>query len=778
MCKKYLLYILFFTLTITAKQTFAQAAPMGNAKNIKVSQLTDEQITVIWKRLEDSGMGEQEAYKFAEKTYGFSPQDIEDFKNRVTLLGLSKKTGVKTRSSSEKERIDFSRDINDTIIKPKQINKPVANTPAQLQVYGTNIFNQDIKFEPNFNIATPKGYILGPGDDIIVLVTGQSESTQRSKISSEGYLHLDHAEPIYLNGFTIDQATTLIKNKLIKPYPSLRSGQSHLTVNLGNARTISIIVQGEAKTPGTYHLSSLSTVATVLYSSGGPNANGSLRNIRLIRNNKPYKTIDFYSFLQNGIQEGNIRLEDQDVIQIPVYTKRVSISGEVKTPAIYELKENEHLDDLIRYAGGFTDIAYTGTAKIDQINALEREIKTVQANIFSNYTPHNGDKIEIGAITSRYTNRIVLEGSVYRPDVYELTAGLTLSQLLKTAQGLKPEAYMERGYIKRTLSDLKKDILSFNPKDIINGKTDIPLLREDTVVIMDQSVFTSDQTVTVSGFVRHPLIITYRNGLTLADVIAMAGGFDDEAADHHIEVNRVIKNESDSVANQQIKSFVVDMDNKAAAQDIKLEPMDYINVPRLVNYRSLGNVTVRGEVAFPANYPVQKRDETALDFLQRAGGVTPYGSLENTQVYRNGVRVNLDLTEKHNDIAANKNMILLPGDSVYVPLNVSYVQVSGAVNNPQFIGYNGRGFKYYINAAAGTTEKARLKGAYINYPNGLNQPVRHFLFFRTYPAVKPGSKIVVPEKNPDSKFRINMGDVGGIATALTAIVSIIAILHK
>jgi protein involved in polysaccharide export with SLBB domain len=256
----------------------------------------------------------------------------------------------------------------------------------------------------------------------------------------------------------------------------------------------------------------------------------------------------------------------------------------------------------------------------------------------------------------------------------------------------------------------------------------------------------------------------------------MAGGFADEAADHHVEVSRLIKNESDSVANQVLRTFIVDMTIKNAAnQDIELQPMDIINVPRLVNYRSLESVKVMGEVAFPADYPVERRDETALDFLNRAGGITPYGSLENTQIYRKGIRVNLDLANKPNSPEAN---ILLPGDSVYVPRVISIVLVSGAVNNPQYITYNGHRFKYYINAAAGTTENARLKGAYIQYPDGLNQPVRHFLFFRHYPKVKPGSKIIVPEKTPDNKIRINLADISGIAAALTAIVSIIAILHK
>jgi protein involved in polysaccharide export with SLBB domain len=776
---KYLFCLLFLSFIAVTHQGSAQS--MADLKNMKVSQASDEQVAQAWQKLQDSGLSEQDAYKVMAAK-GIPPEEIQAFKDRVTLLGLNKKAPAKSNPTTEKQKTGSSRDIIDLVVKPTPLAKLVVNPTGEetpLEVYGTQFFTQAITFEPNFSVATPKSYVLGPGDKVIVLVTGLNEKSIEATVSPDGNLQIPLAGLVYVNGFTIEQATYLIRTKLTRVYPGLSSGQTNLAVNLGTTRSIRVTVKGEVKTPGSYTISSLATLPNALYHSGGPNGNGSLRYIRLIRNNKLYKTIDFYSYLQNGIQDGNIRLEDQDVIQIPVYKKRVSINGQVKNPAIYELKDDEHLDDLINYAGGFTDKAFTGIAKVDQINALQREVKDVPANLFGNYTPHNGDKVQIGAITNRYTNRVVLAGSVYRPDVYELTAGLTLSQLLKLAQGLKPEAYMERGYINRTLPNLEKTQISFKPAEILNGQNDIPLLREDTVVIMDREAFIPSQTVTVSGHVRRPSVITYRKGLRLADVIAMSGGFADEAADHHVEINRVIKNESDSVANQQVNTFVIDMGPKTGGKnDIELEPLDVVNVPRLVNYRALGNVIVKGEVVFPGDYPVQKRNETALEFLQRAGGVTPYGSIENTQIYRNGVRVNLDLTRNAAKTDAGKNMILLPGDSVYVPRVISYVEVSGAVNNPQYVNYKGRSFKYYINAAAGTTENARLKGAYIQYPDGLNQPVKHFLFFRTYPSVKPGSKIVVPEKTPDTKIKIGFGDLGGIAAALTALVSIVAILRK
>ena len=774
---KYVLFILLILLTATSRQSNAQSVSLSNIQNVKISQLSDDQITELWKKIQDSGVSEDQAYKLMIQK-GLPEDQVQAFKDRVTLLGLNSKTGSKkTYSRAEKDKIDFSRDSDNMVIKPKLPTAPA--TPAPLNVYGMDFFTQGaIKFEPNTSLATPKGYVLGPGDEVIVLITGLNESSVRSKVTPEGNLQIPYAGIVYVNGFTIEQATNLIRGKMTKIYPGLNSGQTQLSVNLGNTRSIKITIVGEVKTPGSYTLSSLSTLYNVLYNSGGPNANGSLRYIELIRNNKIYKTVDFYNFLQHAILDGNIRLEDQDVIRIPVYKKRVAIRGEIKRPAIYELKEGEQLEDLIKYAGGFTDVAYQGIAKVEQINALEREVKDVPSNLFSNFTPRNGDMVTIGAITDRYANRVVLEGAVFRPGPYELTAGLSLASLLKMAQGLKPEAYMDRGYIKRTLPNLQRQFISFKPADVLSGKNDIPLLREDTVTIQEESTFISQQAVTVAGHVRNPSKFVYRKGMKLADVIAMAGGFDDQAAEHHVEVSRIIKNTQDSVSNQVAKTFTVDMSN-GSNNDLELEPLDYIYVQRLVNYKSLGNVSVRGEVLFPGDYPVQRRDETAQDFLHRAGGLTPYGSIQNAQVYRKGVRVNLDLTNTNKDSLTRASMMLLAGDSIYIPRVIAFVEVAGAVNNPQLINYDGHHFMYYINAAGGKTSKARLKGAYIKYPNGLNQPVRHvLLIFRNYPKVKPGSKIIVPEKDPSIKFSLGVGDIAGIASALTALISLIAILRN
>ncbi len=772
---KFFIYILLTGLVLSFQQSRAQSISLDKLQNIKVNQLSDAQISEAWQKIQDLGLAEQEAYKLMEQK-GMDPIEVNLFKQRIGLLGLNK-SGTKISRTNKKDDIDFNRDTTNIVQKPvsNEAAKPSEN--SALSIYGTEFFTQTaIKFEPNFNLATPKSYVLGPGDELIILLTGLNESSVRSKISPEGNLQLPYAGIIYLNGFTIEQASSLIRNKMTKIYPSLNSGQSQLNVNLGTTRTIKITLIGEVQTPGSYTISSLSTLFNALYLSGGPSLNGSLRNIELIRNNKIYKTVDFYSFLQGGLMDGNIRLEDQDVINFPVYKKRVSIYGEVKRPAIYELKPEETLDNLIRYAGGYTDIAYQSIAKIDQISKLEREVKDVPANLFNDFIPRNGDKVEIGSIQNRYANRVILEGAVNRPGVYELSSGLSLSQLLKKADGLKPEAYLERAYIKRTLPNLEKEFISFDPKTIINGKSDIPLLKEDSIMIQNRSEFITDQYITINGNVKNPGTFLYRKGLKLTDVIALSGGLNEQAAGHNIEISRIIKNTSDSVANQLVETFTVNLDK--GFQDIELQALDYINVPRLVNFRPLGNITVNGEVLFPGEYAVQKRDETALEFIQRAGGLSPYGSLESAQIYRNKIRVDLDLTQSTIDPVTRKSMILLPGDSIYIPRIISFVQVSGAVNNPQYISYQGRRFKYYVNSAGGLLEDARIKGAYVQYPNGLNKPVRNFLVFRSYPSVKPGSTIIVPKKNPDSRLRLGFAEISGITSAVTALIGLIAILTR
>jgi protein involved in polysaccharide export with SLBB domain len=760
------LFIGFYAFNLSAQNISTE-----DLSKIKVSQLSDNQILEISKRFEASGMSEDQAIQLLQER-GMDPTEATLLKEKMAELKMSGRSATPPPSTSEKPDISYSRDT--TYAPTNEHIKKVS------LVYGSDFFsNPNLKFEPDIRIATPKNYVLGPDDEVNVILTGMNESSVKSKITPEGNLRIPYVGLIYLNGFTIEQATAQIKAKMQQVYPALANGQTKLTVSLGTVRSIRITIIGEVVQPGTYTLSSLSSLFNALYLSGGPTESGSLRNIEVIRGGQVIETVDFYSFLQKGFLDSNIRLEDQDVIRIPVYTNRVSIDGEVKRPGLYELKTNETLANLIMYAGGFSDRAYKGIAKLTQIDDKERSVKDIPSDLFERYVLKNADSIYFGSILERYTNRVVIEGAVYRPGVFELTAGLSLKELINKAEGLREDAFLTNGYIKRTSPDLEKEMLSFNLQEVMAGiVNDIYLMREDSVVIFSKQDLKDKTAITIGGHVRNPGIFLYREGMSIGDVIAMAHGFKNDAASHRVEVSRLLRNTTDEVSNQLVDVITLDLDSNqfAASSNFMIQPLDYIYVPRLVNYRNLGNVKIRGEVLFPGDYAQQRRDETGLEYIQRAGGVTPIGSLKNAQIFRKGVRVNIDFTDMKSK--QNKSaMILMPGDSIFIPQDMPFVEVAGAVNNPQLINYKSRNFMYYVDGAGGTTENARLKGAYVQYANGINQPVKKFLFFRNYPEITPGSKIIVPQKGP-AKIRLGFGEISAITSSLAAVVTMVALFVK
>lgn len=749
----------------------AQTISTDNLSKVRVEQLSDAQILEISKRFEASGISEAEAIKILVAK-GMDPAEVDKYKERLAEVQSGGKTTKNTTQPAvAKPQVITNRDTT-RFSNPQPIKRTIP-------IYGYELFNNpNLKFEPNIRIATPKSYVLGPDDELSILLTGLNESTTNAKVSPEGNVKIPYAGLVYVNGLSIEQATSQIRSKMIKAYPALASGQTKLTVNLGTVRSIRVTIIGDVNTPGTYTVSSLSTLFNALYQSGGPTNRGSLRKIELIRNNRVIQVVDLYSFLQKGIQTDNVSLRDQDVIRIPVYTTRVAIDGSVKRPGIYELKNAETLSDLITYAGGFSDLAYKGIAKVTQVGEKERSVKDISADMFDRYTLKNADSVYFGAILERFANRVVIDGAVYRPGTFELSQGLSLKTLIAKADGLREDAALGNGYIKRIKPDLEKEMISFNLGNVMSGKdNDIVLMREDSIFVTSTKSLRDESSISIGGYVKAPGSFQYRKGMSVADVVNMANGFTNDAANHRIEISRLIKDTSDTLSNQLVKIITLSLDSTLSSQDgnFLLEPLDYIYVPRLVNYRSIGNVKIRGEVLFPGDYAQQRRDETGIEFIKRAGGVTPLGSLENTQVYRNGVRVDMDLTGKRKRQTAEAT-ILMPGDSLFIPKNEPFVEVTGSVNNPQLLRYANSNFKYYVDAAGGITENARLKGAYIKYPNGINAPVKTFLFIKNYPKVTAGSQIIVPEKT--GKNKLGFAEITTIASALTGIVSLIAILFK
>lgn len=756
---RYFLFFVIFTLPVLTK---AQEQSMGN---IKINGFSDQQIIMLWQQSLASGMSESEAMKLLVKR-GLPASEVTSFKRRLIALQASKKSQF-TQNNLIKDTSNFMRDST-WILEVPEIRKPTNK-------YGFEFFsNPNISFEPNLRLATPKTYILGPDDQLGITLTGLNEAELLVSVSAEGNINVEHAGLISVNGLTIEKARERIFARLAKIYPALQNKTTQLSVTLNGFRTIRVTIIGEAERPGAYQISSLASVFNVLYLSGGPTENGSLRDIQLIRNNKKIASIDLYEFLQKGRLPEDIRLEDQDVVLYPTYNKRIQISGMVKRPAVYELKSDETLAHALMYAGGFNDSAYTDRLKIVQRNGKEKIYKDVEMVSFANYLPVQGDSIYAEKQSPAFENKVTITGAVFRPGEYGYTPQLTLEQLIKKADGLRPDAFLSRVTIKRISDNRIREMVSVDLQKVLQGRENVLLNREDSVQIYTHTELREPQYITVEGYVRKPGKILYREGMQVQDVIALSGGFQNEAAYHRVELSRIKKNRTDSLTNQMLDVLKLSLDTTLSGGDntTLLQPQDYIFVPRLLNSVFIGDVKVAGEVLFPGNYALEKRDETIKDILTRAGGITQYGSLRDLQVYRKGVLVGVNVTD-NND--RDLLLPLLPGDSLFISRNDPFVQVVGAVYSPQLTRYEGTNFKSYLSAAGGVKNRASMHKAYIQYGNGINKKQRKFLFFRSYPKVTPGSKIIVPEM-PDKQGGLTVAELSALTSIVSALIGLAAIL--
>lgn len=743
--------------------------PEAFAQRSNSLSLSDEQLQQLLKQSQAAGMSENEVMNLLVRK-GMSLSEINAVKKRLaSLQGASRAGNAPEIRAADTMR--FSRDSSWI--------KEVPAPPKPLPYFGFEFFNRkNITYEPAFNTSTPGNYILGPGDELNIDVTGMNERSVNRTVDRDGRIELPHAGFVAVNGLSIDAARQRIRSRLLSVYPGLASGRTQLNIALGNVRSVGITIIGEAQNPGTYRVSGLSSFFNVLYLSGGPTVNGSLRKIELIRGNRLLATIDFYSFLVQGILNSNLRLEDQDVIRFPVYNKRVVLAGAVKKPAIYELLEKETLAELLQYAGGLADSAQDAVAKVAQLSADARQFRDVARSDFAYFIPRNADSVYFEKLAVRFANRIHLQGAVQRPGDYELTSGMGLRQLLQKANGLREDAFPTRAYItRRNGAETERSLIAFNPRTVVNGGQDITLQKDDSVFIASKDNLNVLQVVTITGSVQQPRTLTFQPGMTVEDAILMAGGYLPDAALHRVEVSRLLRNEADTLANQLMQVMNVEVDSSLQTEGGSgghvLQPLDHIFVPRLLNYHSLGTVQLRGEVLYPGDYVLERRDQTVQDLVQRAGGITPLAAMNNVQVYRNGLRVGTNLFQNKDE-----RFLLLPSDSIFIPRNDPFVEVKGQVFNPQIVSYQGRRFMSYVSAAGGATDAGNLKKAYVQYSNGINRKTKTFLFFRNYPAVKPGASIIVPEAAAGGRRTVSFLEVSAVTGMLTALISLISVLRN
>jgi len=608
--------LLAFSLSVYAQD------PLGgrDLSTLKVDALSDNQITAIQQKLKQSGMtiDQVESQAIAK---GMSPAEFSKLKDRINGI-----TGIVMAKSVKRGNVMSQNAPTNSV---KDSTTVTINTSLNTLLYGSELFattSNSTGNAANKIIATPLNYEIGPNDVIKLVVYGVQEYSSDLTVSKEGKIQVDNVGQIKVAGLSIEAAKTRIKQQMAATaYSSLARGESKLDISLGDIRTIHITIIGAYKS-GTYNVSSLSNVISALSEAGGPNAIGSYREIEVIRNNKIFTKVDLYRFLQYGDQSQNIGLKDNDIIRVPAYKNRIELTGEVKRPGIFEVIGNESFSQILEYAGGFSDNAYSAMVKIIQKNDKEKSVKDLSKSEFGKYQPKSGDLVSISKIINRYQNRVVLSGAVYRPDVYELQPGMRIADLINKADGLKEDAFTGRAQLIRTKPNLLKEMISINLSKALEKNTteNILLQREDELYINSILEIRDSLKVDLFGEVKTVGSFNYIDSMTVKDLILMAGGFT-YAANKNIEVARLVQY-GDKVENNQVTQIFKteingDLSFNPGQENIVLQPLDVVTITKKVGYTLPEVITISGQVQSAGKYTLSSRVEKVSDIVKRAGGL-------------------------------------------------------------------------------------------------------------------------------------------------------------
>ena len=673
------------------------------------------------------------------------------------------------------------------------------------KVFGRNIFNsRDLTFEPSMNLPTPANYKLGPGDEVIIDVWGANQTTIQESITPDGVINVPNLGLVYLSGLTVEQATKHLRKELNKIYAGLEdeNPSSQIKVSLGNGRTIQINVMGEVEKPGTYAVSAFSTVFHALYNAGGVNDIGSLRNIQVARNGKTIANVDIYDFIMNGKTNHDISLQEGDVIIVPPYAALVKVEGNVKRPMKYEMKEDETVATLLKYAGNFSSDAYTRSLRIVRQNGKEYQVMTVDDMDYSVFKLRDGDVLTAEAILNRYENKLEIKGAVYRPGIYQFGGQLnTVKQLVEKADGIMADAFLGRAVLHRQREDLTREIIQVDLKGILGGtKPDIELKRNDLLYIPSIHDLQDMGNIEVFGEVARPGKYIYADNMTLEDLVIQAGGLLESASTVKVDVSRRIKNNQGTEAPAQIgemfsfalkDGFVVD-----GTPGFILEPYDQVYVRKSPGYQKQANVTIEGEILYEGTYSLTNKSERLTELVQKAGGITKFAYARGAKLMRRAndeelkrmkevidmmkrespskndtlslkvdsvFSVGIDLQKALMHPGSDADVVLREGDRLIVPEMVNTVKINGAVMMPNTVSYQkGKSVKYYINQAGGLSNNARKTKAFIIYMNGQVAKVGK----SGKNLIEPGCEIIVPVRDKEKAARWNLQSIIGLASSI------------
>ena len=700
---------------------------------------------------------------------------------------------------------------HEAVERDVQATQNISGETAGKRVFGRDIFNQRaLSFEPNLNIATPESYVLGPGDQLVIDIYGASQKTQVLTVSPEGSVTVPGYGPIQVSGLTVGEANAKVRRGLGSRYSS-----SEVKVTVGQTRTIMVNVMGEVRTPGTYTLSAFATVFHALYRAGGINDVGTLRNIKVYRNGRLVTVVDIYEYILNGRLAGNVRLQENDVIQVGTYDCLVGITGKVKRPMFYEMRKNESVATLLHYAGGFTGDAFKKSVRLVRQSGERYQVYNINEFDMATFKIDDGDAITVDGMINRYENMVEIKGAVFRPGQFHLGGGIsTVRDLINAASGLTEDAFTCHAIIHRLKEDRTLEVIPVDINGIMSGAiADIPLQNEDMVFIPTQDELRKERSFTITGEVMSPGSYEYADNTTIEDLIVQAGGLRDGASLARVDVSRRILNPYATEKTRDIaQTFTFDIKEGLLIKEGKefvLQPYDVVHVRRSPGYVMPKNITVTGEVNYEGSFTLEKKNLRLSDAIRMAGGVTSDAYVKGARLYRRmspderkrqqavldyihnsltrkdsiswnkmeideTYTIGIDLEKALAEPGSFMDMTLREGDRIEVPEYDGTVRIAGDVQFPNTVTFvEGKNYKWYVNNAGGFSETAKKSKAFIIYPNGMMAKLS------SGTKIEPGSEIVVPSKKPKHGMSLSqwMTALSGL-TSLSAMVTAIAYMTK
>lgn len=752
---------------------------LGFVQIVCAQTMTDEQVKAFVIEAQGKGMGQQEIAKNL-LVRGVTIEQVNRIKREMQSRGQVKAADV----SSEESRMRTTPEDKLEIL-------PTDSVISEKEIFGHNIFqNKSVAFEASYNLPTPSDYKLGPGDQVAIDVWGASQLSLLKTISPDGNISVENLGPIYLSGLTVDQANKLLKQKFESIYAGLNDENpvSNIRLSLAQNRAIQVHVMGEVINPGTYTMSSFSTIFNALYLSGGVNDRGSLRLVKVYRKDKPIATYDVYDFILNGNSNMGIRLEDNDVVVVDAYKNLINVTGAVKRPMYYEILDGETAEQVLKYAGGLSENAYKEDVRIERSGKYEREILTIAKAELGNAKMQDGDVLSVDEIAPTFSNMVEIQGAVYRPGKFQLSDKIsTVKQLIECAGGLKDEAFLNRAILNRRKPNNTMENVAIDLKQLLEGSiADVALRKNDVLLIHEWAEVYEMYTITISGEVLFAGTYEFRDNMTVEDAVLGAGGLKESASAVRVLVARRPKDayattERDTIS--QLFELTLNEDLKVVDnQSFVLMPFDEIFVRKSPGYNIQEKVFVEGEILFPGDYVLPSKHVTLSQLVQMSGGCTSDAYLYSAKLLRkkskeereldekafetalegalnkedslailqqrkleekeNVYSIAIDLAEAMEKPGSDADILLQEGDRLVIPRRIDVVKVSGEIMVPNAIAYKeGKPLKYYVNQAGGYTDEAKKNKIYVVHANGEVEKVS-----RRSRSIYPGSEIVVSAK--------------------------------